>query len=128
MVVIEAAPITAGSIAPYKGGKPAATATAKSIKTKLHSHKQEKARNETFASRKSERSERFAKVNQYRESMRDVNDASKREKVIKNFQWGSKTESGGRGGGVASSTRTAPSSSSFERSKKPLSSSRSWRS
>ena len=91
MVVIEAAAITAGSIAAYKGGKAAATATAKSIKTKLHSHKQEKARNETFASRKSERSERFAKVNQYRESMRDVNDASKREKVIKNFQWGSKT-------------------------------------
>ena len=126
MVVIEAAAITAGSIAAYKGGKAAATATAKSIKTKLHSHKQEKARNETFASRKTERSERFAKVNQYRESMRDVNDASKREKVIKSFQWGSKTESGGRGGGVASSTRTAASAASSSR--KPLSSSRSWRS
>lgn len=125
MVVIEAAAITAGSIAAYQGGKAAASATAKSIKTKMHSHKQEKARNETFTSRKTERSERFARVNQYRES---VKDASTREKVIKNFQWGSKKmESGGRGGGIASSTRTAPSSSSLE-SKKRISSSRSWRS
>ena len=108
-----------------QGGKAAASATAKSIKTKMHSHKQEKARNETFTSRKTERSERFAKVNQYRES---VKDASTREKAMKNFQWGSKKmESGGRGGGGASSTRTAPSSSSLE-SKRRISSSRSWRS
>lgn len=124
MVVIEAAAITAGSIAAYKGGKAAATATAKSIKTKIHSHKQEKARTKTFNSRKEERSERFAKINQYRESMKDVN---KREGVLKSFQWGGKNEEGGsRGAGSAarsSSSRPAPSSG-----KKSFSSTKSWRS
>ena len=128
MVVIEAAAITAGSIAAYKGGKAAATATAKSIKTKMHSHKQEKARTETFNSRKEERSERFAKINQYRESMKDVN---KREGVLKSFKWGSKNEEGSsRGAGSASarsslaSSRPGPSSG-----KNPFSSStKFWRS
>lgn len=107
MVVIEAAAITAGSIAAYKGGKAAATATAKSIKTKIHNHKQEKARTDTFNSRKEERSERFAKINQYRESMKD---SKKRENVLKNFQWGSKSE-GGSNRGVSSVQTTSLRSS-----------------
>ena len=85
MVVIEAAAITAGSIAAFKGGKAAATATAKSIKTKLRNQKQEKSRTDQFNSRKEERAERFAKINQYRES---VKDGSKREGVLASFQWG----------------------------------------
>ena len=120
MVVIEAAAITAGSIAAYKGGKAAATATAKSIKTKIHSHKQEKARTETFNSRKEERSERFAKINQYRESMKD---RKKRESVLKNFQWGSKSEGdSNRGVGSARSNSTRSSAN-----KAPFSSTKSWR-
>ena len=107
MVVIEAAAITAGSIAAYKGGKAAATATAKSIKTKIHSHKQEKARTDTFNSRKEERSERFVKINQYRESMKD---SKKRENVLKNVQWGSKSE-GGSNRGVSSVQTTSLRSS-----------------
>lgn len=129
MVVIEAAAITAGSIAAYKGGKAAVTASAKSIKTKIHSHKQEKSRTETFNSRKEERAERFAKINQYRESMQDVN---KREGVLKSFQWGSKEGGSSRGAGAAS-TRSSlasgrPVSSSAPSGKKPFSSSKSWRS
>lgn len=119
MVVIEAAAITAGSIAAYKGGKAAATVTAKSIKTKIHSHKQEKSRTDQFNSRKEERAERFSKINQYRESMKDVN---KRESVLKNFQWGSKAE-GGSSKGATSSTASRSASSA----KKPFSSTKSWK-
>ena len=65
MVVLEAAAITAGGLAAYKGGKAATMATAKSIKTKLKLGKQENERKETYTSRKTERKERFSKVNEY---------------------------------------------------------------
>ena len=69
MVVLEAAAITAGGVAAYHGGKKAATATAKNIKQKLKLNKEEKDRKETFDTRKKERSERFANINSYRESV-----------------------------------------------------------
>ena len=73
MVVLEAAAITAGGIAAYKGGKAAVTETSKMIKTKIKLSNQEKERQEQFESRKKERKERFSKVNEYRNSMKDVN-------------------------------------------------------
>jgi len=126
MVVLEAAAITAGGIAAYQGGKAAATATAKSIKTKIHSHKQEKSRTEQFNSRKEERAERFAKINQYRESMKDVN---KREGVLKSFKWGSggKNEGSNRGVGTSSEGASARPSFASTAGKKSFSSTKSWR-
>ena len=75
MVVLEAAAITAGGVAAYKGGKAATMATVKSIKTKLKLGKQENERKETFTSRKTERKERFSKVNEYRNSLKNVNNS-----------------------------------------------------
>jgi hypothetical protein len=113
MVVLEAAAITAGSIAAYKGGKAAVTESAKKIKTKMKLSNQEKDRKETFNSRKTERSERFAQINQYRESMKDMH---KESGVLPSFNWAKKekspattTSSSGRMGG---SSRASLSSSS----------------
>ncbi|KAL7487552.1 hypothetical protein ACHAW6_013147 [Cyclotella cf. meneghiniana] len=122
MVVIEAAAITAGGIAAYKGGKAAATATVKTIKTKMKLSSQEKARTDQFNSRKEERAERFAKINQYRESLKDAN---KREDVLSSFEWG---KSGG-GGSISRRVETSSSGapSKYTSSKKPFSSSTPWR-
>jgi hypothetical protein len=122
MVVLEAAAITAGGIAAYKGGKAAATSTVKTIKTKLKLSSQEKARTDQFISRKEERAERFAKVNQYRESLKDGN---KREDVLSSFEWGKSRGGGSISKRVDASSSTAPSTSAS--SKKPFSSSTSWR-
>ncbi|KAL3791261.1 hypothetical protein HJC23_000878 [Cyclotella cryptica] len=122
MVVVEAAAITAGGIAAYKGGKAAATATVKTIKTKMKLSSQEKARTDQFNSRKEDRAERFAKINQYRESLKDD---KKREDVLSGFEWG---QSGGVGSSskkVGSSSTGAPSTSTS--GKKPFSSSTPWR-
>lgn len=114
MVVLEAAAITAGSIAAYKGGKAAVTESAKKIKTKMKLSNQEKDRKETFNSRKTERSERFAQINQYRESMKDMH--NKESGVLPSFNWAKQekspattTSSNGRMGG---SSRASLSSSS----------------
>ena len=86
MVVLEAAAITAGGVAAYHGGKKAATATAKNIKQKLKLNKEEKERKETFDSRKKERSERFANINQYR---KNVSSSQSGKSMVPNFNWGS---------------------------------------
>lgn len=99
MVVLEAAAITAGGVAAYHGGKKAATATAKNIKQKLKLNKEEKDRKETFDTRKKERSERFANINSYRESV------SKSSRVP-NFNWGNNNNAAS-----SSSTNTAHASS-----------------
>ena len=72
MVVLEAAAITAGGVAAYQGGKKAATESAKKIRQKLKLNKEENERRQTFVDRKKERSERFANINQYRESVIQV--------------------------------------------------------
>lgn len=69
MVVVAAAAaaaagIVAGSIAVYKGGE----ATVKAIKSKISLSNKEKEREKVLHSRKKERAERFAKVNEYRNS------------------------------------------------------------
>jgi hypothetical protein len=69
MVVVEAAAITACGVAAYKGGKEATIATIKSVKTKLNLTKKEKSNRETCEQRKLDRKERFAKVNEYRNSI-----------------------------------------------------------
>jgi hypothetical protein len=68
MVVLAAAAagIAAGSIAAYKGGE----ATVKAIKSKISLSNKEKERQKVLRSRKEERAERFAKVNEYRNSIR----------------------------------------------------------
>lgn len=104
MVVLEAAAITAGGVAAYHGGKKAATATAKNIKQKLKLNKEEKDRKETFDTRKKERSERFANINSYRESV------SKSSRVP-NFNWGNNARHNNRSAASSSSTNTAHASS-----------------
>ncbi|EED95408.1 predicted protein [Thalassiosira pseudonana CCMP1335] len=114
MVVLEAAAITAGSIAAYKGGKAAVTESAKKIKTKMKLSNQEKDRKETFNSRKTERSERFAQINQYRESMKDMH---KESGVLPSFNWAKKektattTSSSGRMGGSSRASLSSYSKS-----------------
>jgi hypothetical protein len=68
MVVLAAAAagIAAGSIAVYKGGE----ATVKAIKSTISLSNKEKERQKVLRSRKEERAERFAKVNEYRNSIR----------------------------------------------------------
>ncbi len=85
MVVLEAAAITAGGVAAYHGGKKAATESAKKIRSKMKLSREEKDRKETFDSRKKERSERFANINQYRQS---VSQSMKSKSTIPSFNWG----------------------------------------
>ena len=85
MVVLEAAAITAGGVAAYHGGKKAATESAKKIRSKMKLSKEEKDRKETFDSRKKERSERFANINQYRQS---VSQSVKNKSTMPSFNWG----------------------------------------
>ena len=85
MVVLEAAAITAGGVAAYQGGKKAATESAKKIKHKLKLNKEENDRRQTFVERKKERSERFANINQYRES---VSKSVKINTTMPKFNWG----------------------------------------
>ena len=108
MVILEAAAITAGGVAAYKGGKAAATATAKSVKTKLKLSNQEKERTETYNNRKQERKERFSQINQYRNSLRDVNGGKRGGGVpVPSFNWKSdKPKSSGGSSRTASTSRT----------------------
>ena len=69
MVVVEAAAITACGVAAYKGGKEATIATIKSVKAKLKLTTKEQTNREVCEQRKKERRERFAKVNEYRNSI-----------------------------------------------------------
>jgi hypothetical protein len=85
MVVLEAAAITAGGVAAYHGGKKAATESAKKIRSKMKLSREEKDRKETFDSRKKERSERFANINQYRQS---VSQSMKSKSTMPSFNWG----------------------------------------
>eukprot|EP00581_Thalassiosira_minuscula_P017648 CAMPEP_0183717996 /NCGR_PEP_ID=MMETSP0737-20130205/11382_1 /TAXON_ID=385413 /ORGANISM="Thalassiosira miniscula, Strain CCMP1093" /LENGTH=127 /DNA_ID=CAMNT_0025947475 /DNA_START=300 /DNA_END=680 /DNA_ORIENTATION=+ len=89
MVVLEAAAITAGGVAAYKGGKAAVVATTKSVKKNMKLSSQEKDRKETYDSRKSERKERFAKINEYRSSLKDVNGGKSRGAgmAVPGFNW-----------------------------------------
>lgn len=112
MVVLEAAAITAGGVAAYKGGKAAASATVKSVKKNMKLSKAEKERKDTFNSRKEERKDRFSKINAYRSSLRDVNGnlmGNKREGApMSSFNWG---KSDKKDGATPSRSRGASSSS-----------------
>ncbi len=85
MVVLTAAAITAGGVAAYHGGKKAATESAKKIKSTMKLSRDEKDRKQTFDSRKKERSERFANINQYRQS---VGQSVKNKSTIPSFNFG----------------------------------------
>ena len=136
MVVLEAAAITAGGVAAYKGGKAATMATAKSIKTKLKLSGQEKERKETYVNRKQERKERFSKVNEYRNSLRDVNNNSGRSSgggvSVPSFNWKSDKSKSNRTASsslsTSSSTRsnTTRANSSSNYSTKTSSGSNNW--
>jgi hypothetical protein len=124
MVVLEAAAITAGSVAAFKGGKAAVTATAKTVKSKLSLSNREKARKEVIDSRKEERAERFSKVNQYRDSLRDANGGKVGGGLPGGVRW--KSDGGSRGctssrpssaaSATAARTTTKGSKESFSRS------------
>jgi len=119
MVVLEAAAITAGGVAAYKGGKAATMATAKSIKTKLKLGKQENERKESFTSRKTERKERFSKVNEYRNSLKNVNNS--RESgggvPVPSFNWKSdKSKNSSSASSFSSTNRGANSSTTYSKS------------
>mmetsp|Transcript_3757 Transcript_3757/g.9586 ORF Transcript_3757/g.9586 Transcript_3757/m.9586 type:complete len:116 (-) Transcript_3757:698-1045(-) len=109
MVILEAAAITAGGVAAYKGGKAAAVATAKNVKTKLKLSNQEKERKETSDSRKQERKERFSKINEYRNSLKDVNGNKKGGVAVPSFNWKSDNS---KSSSSASSSAYSPKPSS----------------
>ena len=93
MVVLEAAAITAGGVAAFKGGKAASIATAKNIKGKLKMKEHEKNRNETIVDRKTERKERFAQINEYRNSIKSRGGSSSGGSggiSVPSFNWKSK--------------------------------------
>ena len=122
MVVLEAAAITAGSVAAFKGGQAAVTATAKTVKSKLSLSNREKARKEVIDSRKEERAERFSKVNEYRDSLRDANGGKVGEGLPGGFNW--KSDGGSRGGTSSRPSSAAAARTTTTRSKESLS--RSW--
>jgi hypothetical protein len=130
MVVLEAAAITAGSVAAYKGGKAAITATAKTVKSKLSLNNKERARDEIYQSRKEERAERFAKVNEYRESV--VRGGGVATKSGGGFSWTKSDDGGscggGRGGLYSTNGSRTSSAADVARTKRSTtkSSSRSW--
>ena len=111
MVVLEAAAITAGGVAAYKGGKAAVSATAKKIKTSTKLKSQEKDRKETYDSRKQERKERFAQINQYRNSVKDVN-GKKEGMAMPSFNWKSEKPKSSSAGAASTSRSNASKSSS----------------
>lgn len=118
MVVLEAAAITAGSVAAYQGGKAAVTATAKTVKSKLSLSNREKARKEISDSRKKERSERFSKVNEYRDSVRDANGGKIGGLLPGGFNW--------KSDGGSTSDRASSSDAAARTTQLTKSSSRSW--
>ncbi|KAL3809113.1 hypothetical protein ACHAXA_003022 [Cyclostephanos tholiformis] len=103
MVVLEAAAITAGSVAAYKGGKAAVAATAKTIKSKLSLNQRERTRDKIYQSRKEERTERFAKVNEYRESVTGKIGGEGGSTTAGGFSW-KKSDGSSCGGGLFTST------------------------
>ena len=129
MVVLEAAAITAGGVAAYKGGKAATMATAKSIKTKLKLSGQEKERKETYDNRKQERKERFSKVNEYRNSLRDVNNSSGRGSgggvSVPSFNWKSDKSKSNRAASssLSTSSSTRSTTRAYSSSNYPIKSS-----
>ncbi|KAL7525292.1 hypothetical protein ACHAWF_001293 [Thalassiosira exigua] len=112
MVVLEAAVITAGGVAAYKGGKAAAEATAKSVKSKMKLSGQEKERKETFTTRKQERKERFSQINAYRTSLKDVDGNKGGGVTIPSFNWKSDSSKSASKAPHASRSHSAQSSSS----------------
>ena len=88
MVVVEAAAITACGVAAYKGGKEATIATIKSVKTKLKLSTKDQTNREVCEQRKKERRERFAKVNEYRNSITARNnDNGVGGELVSSFNW-----------------------------------------
>jgi len=128
MVVLEAAAITAGGVAAYKGGKAATMATAKSIKTKLKLGKQENERKETFTSRKTERKERFSKVNEYRNSLKNVNNSREGGGgvPVPSFNWKSDKSKNSSSASSFSSTNRGANSSTYSKSGSSRSNSSNW--
>jgi hypothetical protein len=122
MVILEAAAITAGSVAAFKGGKAAVTATAKTLKSKLSLSNRDKARKEVIDSRKEERAERFSKVNEYRDSLRDANGGKVGGLLPGGFNW--KSDGGSRGDTSSRPSSAAAARTTTMRSKESLS--RSW--
>ena len=117
MVVVEAAAITAGGVAAYKGGKAATVATAKNIKAKLKLNAHEKDRKETIDNRKSERKERFAQINEYRNSVKNSNRWSSSGGgggvSVPSFNWKSKNSSANNSSSYTkNSTKSSSSGSS----------------
>lgn len=120
MVVLEAAAITAGGVAAFKGGKAASLATAKNIKAKLKLKEYEKDRKETIDSRKTERKERFAQINEYRNSIKSRGGSSSGSGGISvpSFNWKSKNSdiaakySSSKSTSNANSTKSSSSGSS----------------
>ena len=111
MVILEAAAITAGGIAAFKGGKAAVKETTKKVKTKLKLSNQEKDRKETYDSRKQERKERFSQINQYRDSFKKAD--SKSEGVtLPSFNWGKSADASGLKSSTSSSRVGARAASS----------------
>jgi hypothetical protein len=135
MVILEAAAITAGSVAAYKGGKAAIIATAKTVKSRLSLSSKERTRDEICQSRKEERAERFAKVNEYRESVtrRGGGGGGACETSGGGFRWTRSDDDGSRRGrrdGLHPSNRGGGTSSAADaaRTKRSTtkSSTRSW--
>ena len=126
MVVLEAAAITAGGVAAYKGGKAATMATAKSIKTKLKLGSQEKERKETFSSRKTERKERFSKVNEYRNSLKNVNNSREGGIPVPSFNWKTDKTKNSNSASSFSSTNREANSSTYSKSGSSRSNSSNW--
>ena len=122
MVVLEAAAITAGGVAEFKGGKAASIATAKNIKGKLKMKEHEKNRNETIVDRKTERKERFAQINEYRNSIKSRGGSSSSGGSggisVPSFNWKSKNSDiaakypSSKSTSVTNSTKSSSSGSS----------------
>ena len=120
MVILEAAAITAGGVAAFKGGKAASIATAKNIKGKLKMKEHEKNRNETIVDRKTERKERFAQINEYRNSIKSRGGSSSGGGGISvpSFNWKSKNSDiaakypSSKSTSVTNSTKSSSSGSS----------------
>ena len=87
MVVIEAAAITAGSVAAYHGGKKAISESVKKIRRQTSYKEKKKDRDDVIASRKEQRRERMADVNKYRESFRRSMSNRKEGATLPQFNW-----------------------------------------
>mmetsp|Transcript_20232 Transcript_20232/g.47552 ORF Transcript_20232/g.47552 Transcript_20232/m.47552 type:complete len:116 (+) Transcript_20232:414-761(+) len=87
MVVIEAAAITAGSVAAYHGGKKAVSESAKKFRRMTSFKEKKKDRDDVIASRKEQRRERMADVNKYRESFKRSMSSRTEGATLPQFNW-----------------------------------------